>query len=43
MNSTIPKRNAGTLRNQNVPFQLKNWNDDRNDDRNGIDNYTRNT
>ena len=37
MNSTIPKRNAGTLRNRNVPFQLKN----QNGDRNGIDNYGR--
>ena len=35
MNSTIPKRHAGTLRNRNVPFQSKN----RNGDRNGIDNY----
>ena len=35
MNSTIPKRHAGTLRNRNVPFQSKN----RNDDRNSIDNY----
>ena len=35
MNSTIPKRYAGTLRNLNVPFQSKN----RNGDRNGIDNY----
>ena len=35
MNSTIPKRHAGMLRNWNVPFQSKN----RNGDRNGIDNY----
>ena len=34
MNSTTPKRHAGTLRNWNVSFQLKN----RNGDRNGIDN-----
>ena len=31
MNSTIPKRHAGTLRNRNVPFQSKNQNGDRND------------
>ena len=35
MNSTIPKRHAETLRNQNVPFQSKN----QNDDQNGIDNF----
>ena len=34
MNSTIPKRHAETLRNQNIPFQLKK----RNTCRNGIDN-----
>ena len=39
MNSTIPKRHAGTLRNRNVPFQSKKRNGDRNSDRNGIDNY----
>ena len=38
MNSTIPKQHARTLRNRNVPFQLKN----RNGDRNGIDNYGQN-
>ena len=38
MNSTIPKRHAGTLRNRNVPFQLKN----RNGNRNGIDSYATN-
>ena len=35
MNSTIPKRHAGTLRNRNVSFQSKN----RNGDRNSIDSY----
>ena len=34
MNSTIPKRHAETLRNRNIPFQLKK----RNTYRNGIDN-----
>ena len=34
MNSTIPKRHAGTLRNRNIPFQSKN--------QNGIDNYDTN-
>ena len=34
MNSITPKRHAETLRNQNIPFQLKN----RNTCRNGIDN-----
>ena len=35
MNSTIPKRHAGMLRNRNIPFQSKN----QNSDRNGINNY----
>ena len=34
MNSTTPKRHAETLRNRNIPFQLKK----RNIYRNGIDN-----
>ena len=37
MNSTTPKRHAETLQNQNVPFQSKN----RNGNRNSIDNYER--
>ena len=39
MNSMTPKRHAGTLRNQNVPFQSKN----RNGDRNNINNYALNS
>ena len=43
MNSTIPKRNAGTLRNRNVLFQSKNQNGDRNSiDSYGHDNFSEN-
>ena len=39
MNSTTPKRHAETLRNWNIPFQLKK----RNTYRNEIDNLDQNT